>query len=135
MGFETVSAAWSERGEASFREAETRCLEEALGRSGGVLALGGGTPTAPGAADLIREARADGRAIVVYLRCTPDELTRRLAMMQGADDRPSLTGKGTLAEIEEVYEARDQHYVDLADHVVEGIASLEQGLEALGSIW
>lgn len=41
-------------GREKFQEAESRLLEAVLSEHTGVLALGGGTPTAPGVADLLK---------------------------------------------------------------------------------
>ncbi|MBY0262467.1 MAG: hypothetical protein K2Q20_08995, partial [Phycisphaerales bacterium] len=48
-GQPTVAAVFANLGEPAFREAEARALRQALAEPGIVLALGGGTPTAPGA--------------------------------------------------------------------------------------
>jgi shikimate kinase len=60
----------------------------------------------------------DGRIVLVYLRGTPATLRARLEA-QGAGDRPSLTGRGTLAEIESVFAARDGLYRGLASRVMD----------------
>lgn len=112
---ETVVAdAFTKHGEAAFRAAETRALAEALKTPAQVVALGGGTPTAPGAADLIRAEQRAQRALVVYLRADARTLRDRLAKADNAH-RPSLTGKGVLDEIEEVLAQRDPLYAALAD--------------------
>ena len=140
MNHPTVADAWNAEGEPAFRRAETRALRVALGSSPAVIALGGGTPTAPGAADLIRDAQRAGTAIVVYLRCTPGELRSRLQSPAAHSDdalrdRPSLTGRPPLDEIAEVYAARDPLYRELADHVLENVGSLDEGLAALDPLW
>lgn len=121
LGGQSVPEVWGRVGEGGFREAEARGLRErvvAPGAGRQVVALGGGTPTAPGAAELLRGAVRDGRIVLVYLRGQPETLRRRLDG-GGADDRPSLTGKGTLAEIESVFAARDGLYRGLASVVTE----------------
>lgn len=117
LGARSVAEAWAGRGEPAFREAEARALADALRSDGRVLALGGGTPTAPGAADLLRAQRGAGRARIVYLAAGAATLRDRLA---GADNahRPSLTGGDLLAEIETVLLRRDPLYRGLADHIV-----------------
>lgn len=110
-----------ERGEPAFRTAEYAALASVLAsneRPFPVLALGGGTPTAPGATDLLREARNSRRAVLMYLRASPETLRRRLAAADNAN-RPSLTGAGTLEEIEAVFNARDARYRELASHTIE----------------
>ena len=113
-----IAAVWREHGEAAFRAAEARALRRALGARNAVIALGGGTPTAPGAPDLISQARGTRSARFIYLRATAPTLRAR---MESKDDasRPSLTGAGTLDEIDRVLATRDPLYRSLADVVIE----------------
>jgi len=119
LGFVSVGEAWAARGEAAFRDAERQALDEALCGSARVLSLGGGTPTAPGAAELLTDAKSRG-VLIVYLRASAAALAKRLA---GADNahRPSLTGApaNSPAEIELVLARRDPLYRSLADLVIE----------------
>jgi shikimate kinase len=117
LGADTVAAAWERHGQSAFRTAELTALLDALAIEGGVIAAGGGTPTAPGVADLLIAERDARRALVVYLSASAAELRRR---MRGAGhERPSLTGADPLSEIEAVHARRDPLYRDLASHVVE----------------
>jgi len=118
LGSDDVRGAWSAHGEAGFRAAEARALAQELSGAGRVLALGGGTPEAPGAAAMLRDARDAGRAVVVYLRADAAVLRERLRQADNAN-RPSLTGAGLLDEIEDVLARRDGAYSALADLVVE----------------
>lgn len=118
LGCRTVEEAWRVRGVAAFRRAEAHALAEALAQRGQVIACGGGTPTAPGAAAMLRRAGQQGSAVVVYLRASPVTLRDRL---QGADnrDRPSLTGQDPLDEMAAVFDQRDPLYTELASTVIE----------------
>ena len=118
LGATRVADAWARAGEQAFRQAEARALTAALAGDGQVIALGGGTPTAPGAADLLRTACDAGRATVVYLAAAAATLRTRLAAADMAD-RPSLTGADPLAEIDAVLVRRDPLYRDLATEVIE----------------
>src|SRR5690606_29900606 len=94
-GFPSVAAMWEARGQAAFRQAESRALDALLAGDGerGVVALGGGAPTAPGAMQILNDARRDGRARVVYLRCSAATLAARLGDALARDaNRPSVTG-------------------------------------------
>lgn len=114
-GHPDVAAAWAALGQAGFRSAEARALPIAM-TPGTVVALGGGTPTAPGAADLLRARRADGSLLVVYLTAPAATLRERLrADAEGRPNRPSLTGADPLDEIDAVLAARDPLYRSLAD--------------------
>lgn len=117
LGVPTISEAFRTLGEPAFREAEVRCLRHVLRETPCVLALGGGTPTAPGAADLLADAIRGG-AKLIYLRAGPELLRSRLSG-QGNLGRPSLTGHGVVDEVGEVFAARDPLYQRLATGVVE----------------
>lgn len=118
LGEPSPAAALGRHGEPAFRAAEFAALRETLSGGGQVVALGGGTPTAPGAADMLECERAAGRAVIVYLHAAPDVLRARLAATDVAS-RPSLTGRGTLEEIEALYAGRDGLYRRLADVVID----------------
>jgi len=113
LGAANVREAFATAGEARFREAETRALAEVLAQPAQVIALGGGTPTAPGAAELLSDARSAGRAFMVFLDPPLEVLAARLRTEAG--DRPSLTGLGVVEEIGVLAEARRPLYAALTD--------------------
>lgn len=128
-GEASVADVFSRKGEPAFREAETRALADALSEPGIVLALGGGTPTAPGAADLLTAARVAGRAWIAYLRADAPTLAARLRSADNAH-RPSLTGAGVVEEVAALLAARDSLYREVADAVIEvGGLTPEQAAE------
>lgn len=110
----TPAEALNKHGQAAFRAAELKALGSPGVARAKVVALGGGTPTAPGAPDALRKSGAT----LVYLRAGPDTLRARLAATDLAS-RPSLTGADVLAEIEALFERRDPIYLALADEVIE----------------
>lgn len=113
LGAPSVTAAFEHVGEAGWRKAEADALHDALNDGlGGVIALGGGTPTAPGAAARIRRAQADGRAVVALLHPGDQELVRRLASSRG--DRPRLASDDQ-AEVRRLGAERLPLYRSLAD--------------------
>ncbi len=118
LGGTSVGEAFTKHGEAAFRKAEARALAIGLKADARVIALGGGTPTAPGAADLLRRERDAGRAIIVYLAAEAGTLRERLRQTD-MTKRPSLTGADPLAEIEAVLGKRDPLFRELADEVME----------------
>ncbi len=93
-------------------------LTNALAQDRQVIALGGGTPTAPGAPSLLEHFAASGRTVIVYLRASAEVLRERLRSADNTN-RPSLTGAGVIEEIEGVLAHRDPIYRELAQHVVE----------------
>ncbi len=109
----SVREVWTNRGEAAWRAAESRVLEEIMRQDGQVVALGGGTPLIAAARRVIADEQLGGGAVVVYLRCSVDELTRRLARDTG--DRPSLTGRDPVQEIADVLGEREPTFRGLAD--------------------
>jgi shikimate kinase len=112
---------WESKGQAAFREAETRTLESLLEDGSVVIALGGGAPTAPGAAGVIQAARSDGRAFVVYLRCSLATLELRLRATLASDaNRPSVTGGDPVLELGELLRVREPIYRALCDSEVDG---------------
>lgn len=120
LGGTTVTEVWRRVGESGFREAEAEVLAEVLARDvvdGQLIALGGGTPMAPGADALIKKA-ANAGACVVYLRASPESLRARLEASD-ITDRPSLTDASTLDEIEAVFDQRDELYTNLASVVLD----------------
>jgi shikimate kinase len=136
-GVSSIAEAFERFGEACFREAEMRALRECLDQNASqlVLALGGGTPTAPGAADMLRGSGA----VVVYLRYPANILASRL---QGQIDarRPALTERGdAILEMQQVFDRRDPLYRSIATVEVstEGDAgevamSVVRAIEGLG---
>lgn len=117
LGEPTAGAGLRRHGEPAFRQAEARALEAALGSPGTVLALGGGTPTAPGARDLIEDAQRRAAASLVYLRASAPTLRARLAA--GEVERPPLLGADPLSEVETLLERRDPLYCRLANLVLD----------------
>ena len=98
-------------------------------RIGPVIALGGGTPTAPGARELIDRARAEGRIRVVLLEASPAVLGARLAVAPG--DRPLLLGADFAEEAALLAERRLPTYRAIADAAVATDGDTEAALERL----
>lgn len=117
LGCVDVPEAWARHGPETFRAMEAEALREVLSNLGQVVALGGGTPTAPGAGEILRIAVEKREIHLVYLRATPGTLGARLALTD-LSSRPSLTGGGVIDEVERVFAARDSLYQTLAGVVV-----------------
>lgn len=120
-GCRSVVEAFALRGEASWREAEEAALAEALEGVPVVLALGGGTPTIPGAAARLLAARRAGAAVIILLRCPAGTLAARLAASPG--DRPSLTGAAPAEEIAALAAQREPAYRAAASFEVDAAGS------------
>ena len=114
----SAAEALSTHGEAAFRAAEFEALKRSLEESHSVISAGGGTPTAPGAAEHIIAQAVEQDLRVFYLCATVETLSRRLAATD-LSTRPSLTGAGVLQEIAALHRKRHDLYVSLADEVIE----------------
>ena len=98
-------------GEEHFRDLETQALAEALKLDEHVLGLGGGAVIREQNRKLIRASAAK----VIYLRCDPQELLRRIQSDQlTAKMRPNLTSLGGgIEEIRQVLAGREPIYREL----------------------
>ena len=101
-------------GESCFRAMELSALLEVMGNVGKcVLALGGGTLTAPGCLSIVK-----GSTFNIYLKATPETLAARLEGER--EHRPLLQGDEPLAErISSLLEARSAAYAEAARLTVE----------------
>jgi len=98
-------------GEAGFREREAQVIAELTGRSGIVLATGGGAVLRPENRAALHE-----RGFVVYLRANPHDLWLRTRRDK---NRPLLQTEDPKARLEALYEVRDPLYRECAHFVVE----------------
>jgi shikimate kinase len=119
-----------ELGRERFQEVEVELLRTVLATYDGVLALGGGTPTAPGAAELLAGSP------VVFLDVDLDNLLRReglLPLHPWLMPNPRAHLKQLLTERRPVYEAVSQATVptsgrpvqDVVDDVVRSLAGVQ----------
>ena len=127
LGKGSVADAWRAHGEEAFRQKEAQGLYRMLGEglSREVIATGGGAPTAPGVAKLLKQECAAGRAKVIYLSAKAQTLRQRLEKTD-LSARPSLTGASPLDEIDEVLARRDPLYRALASVVIYTDGKTEQ---------
>jgi shikimate kinase len=139
----SIGDLFKQLGEAEFRRVEAAELARCLGHdqtvessntaqeTGLVLALGGGTPTAPGASELLRAACAQQQAWMVYLRLSPSELANRLRASEN-QHRPALMGTDPIAEVAQVFAVRDPLYRELASITIElDGTTAEQAIELI----
>ena len=114
LGHSSITNAWQAQGERAWRDAETRAFLDIIAREDHVIALGGGAPMTNSIRERVQHERNAQRALVVHLKCNPDELSRRLRL---AGDRPSLTGVEPANEVMQVLAQRDSTYRSLADMI------------------
>ncbi len=72
------------QGEAIFRELEARMVERAAGRTGCVVATGGGAIVDPRNLEVLKRS-----GVIIALTASPDVILSRIG---GGDDRPMLRG-------------------------------------------
>lgn len=130
-GHGSVSAAFRAIGEPAFRAAEVAALEDALATAppGTVIALGGGTPTAPGAQALLERSAGAGRIRIALLEAPPAVLGARLKAAPG--DRPLLMGADFAEEAALLATRRMPIYRALAATTVDTSKPTDQALAAL----
>ncbi|MFK7759835.1 MAG: shikimate kinase [Phycisphaerales bacterium] len=113
----STGTAIANHGMEAFRAGEFQTLQAQLIKTTQVLALGGGTPTAPGCSELLSSAQASGSSRIFYLKATPATLQQRLQHTDNSS-RPSLTGADLIDEVQTVFDARDPLYAELAESTI-----------------
>ncbi len=120
----SIPEIFSADGEEGFRQIETAALRELLAGNPapGVLSLGGGTPTRPEAAQLLR----DSGALCVYLRGSTQTLRSHLTG-KGIKSRPMLQRgnmDSLLAERSPLYESLADITIDIDGLSVPEVAQI-----------
>jgi shikimate kinase len=102
-------------GEAAFRKIEAEVIAELAASANGVISLGGGA--------ILAEPNRTALAghTIVYLRCEPAELLRRIKMDPAtSDNRPNLTTLvGGIEEIQALLEQREPIYRAAMTHEID----------------
>ena len=112
---ESIATIFQERGEAHFREIEANVISRLAELDRVVLSLGGGA---------VLEQSTRGELLcagpVAWLTAAPGTIAQRLQEDPATEDqRPSLTGRGVIEEIEQVLADREPVYEACADVVVD----------------
>jgi shikimate kinase len=98
-------------GWAYFREVEKKIIDEVCRRDSEVIAPGGGAVLDPENVNSLKR-----KGLVIWLKAEPGVLAKRLeGDAHRKLQRPTLTGKGTVEELEEVLLARMPYYQKAAD--------------------
>jgi shikimate kinase len=98
----SVSAIFSQEGEAAFRKMEAAVVTELTSRKRTVISTGGGVATDPRNLDSLRE-----HALIVCLWASPEKIWERV---RGQTHRPLLREADPLAKIRELLAAREPFY-------------------------
>ncbi len=128
----TIADLIGDQGELLFRDREAALLERLLAEQTGVLATGGGVVLRPANREWLK---AKGRP-VVWLNAPADVLRVRLAADPAtALRRPSLTGRGILAEVATAVASREPLYREVADAVIDAAADPADRIAARIVAW
>ena len=106
-----ISRIFDIEGEDGFRAREEKALQQLCGRSGLVLATGGGAVLSAANRRALRQG-----GVVVYLKCSLDEQLKRTRQ---AHNRPLLEQGSRREVLQELSMQREPLYLDTADHVVD----------------
>jgi len=101
----------------AFRDAEAEALETALKAPNQIIALGGGSPTAPGCSTILQDAQATGSSRIIYLRALPATLSDRLQSTDNTN-RPALVGDNPIDEVQALFDQRDELYHNIAESTI-----------------
>jgi 3-dehydroquinate synthase len=108
-----ISEVFATRGEGTFRALETRMVERVAGRTGCVVATGGGTIVNPRNLETLKRS-----GVVVALTADPDTI---LARIGPTEDRPMLWGGDKRERVRLLLEQRAEAYAR-ADLIVDASA-------------
>lgn len=102
----SVAEIFAQDGEAAFRRLERHAVEEALGRPGSVVSLGGGAVLDPATRHILCS-----RGITIWLQADIATCAARAA----GEGRPLLQGKDPLVMLERILDQRRALYAEVAD--------------------
>ncbi len=115
----TIAELVEQHGWEYFRQLESHTLK-ALSQNEHVISTGGGMVLSP---ENRRYMQQNG--IVIYLQASAEVLSQRLSLNPENSQRPSLTGKSIIEEIEEILVKREPLYQACADFVVDASLATE----------
>ncbi len=107
----SINDIFKEKGEAYFRDVETKLLREYGSLSNMVISCGGGTPLREENVKVLRE-----NGTVVLLSATPETIFERVRY---SHNRPLLNDNMTVEHITELLNSRLEKYQSAADIIIE----------------
>lgn len=111
-----------------FRQLESDVLKSIV-QDDVVVSTGGGIILADENQKVMRN-----NGTVIYLNAKPEILAKRLAAEPQADQRPSLTGKSLVEEIEEVMQQREPIYRATAHHIIDATQPIDDIIAQLNEL-
>jgi shikimate kinase len=124
----TIREIFETDGETAFRKIETQVVEEALAGRWRVISAGGGAVLAHRNRKSLRNT-----GTCIWLTAPPEQLQERISADERSESqRPSLTSRPGLTEIEAVLQNRLPVYEATADHVISTAGrSIDEVVEAI----
>jgi shikimate kinase len=124
-----IAEVFRQRGEASFRAAESEEVAAACGGRDAVVALGGGAIVSD---DSFRAAREGN--LVVRLSASLDTIHARLTSAPGAEARPMLAGEDPRGRMAALLANRERRYAEADATVATDGRSVEQVVDEVARI-
>jgi shikimate kinase len=123
-----IAAFVDKMGWEAFRKKERQVISRLSQQNGQVIAAGGGVVTVP---ENVTTMRSSGT--VIWLKESLETIRTRMQADHGTvTSRPSLTGQGSIEEIDEVLVERDRLYARAADHFIDtDVMSIAQIVEKI----
>ena len=115
----TIAELVEQKGWDYFRQVESDVLMS-IQQPNCVISTGGGIILAEQNREFMKN-----KGVVIYLHTSPEILAARLLAAPETEQRPSLTGKSILEEMEEVMAMREPFYLSTAHHVIDAGMSIE----------
>ncbi|MDX7986783.1 shikimate kinase AroL [Xenorhabdus sp. 12] len=123
----TIADLVEQHGWEYFRTLESQMLKMAS-QDGHVVSTGGGMVLSAKNRDYMRQ-----NGIVIYLQAPADILINRLSLTPENSQRPSLTGKSILEEIEDILIEREPLYCECANFIVDASLVTEDIVDTIKS--
>ncbi len=127
----SITEIFAREGEEGFRRREQAECQKLKKLKDVVVALGGGTTLDPINLSLIKRT---GK--IVWLRAPAAVLWSRINMdPHTAHNRPNLTAKGGLAELEATLAQRESHYASCANQIIDVLSESPDDVAEAIQIW
>ncbi|WP_109395273.1 shikimate kinase AroL [Proteus terrae] len=122
---QTISSMVQDKGWEFFRQTESEALIQ-VSQPNQVISTGGGMILADQ-----NRAYMKSSGVIIYLQASLETLVERLAQDPNEAQRPSLTGKTLVSEMNDVLAKREPLYLQCADIIVDAGLPINEIIEAI----
>lgn len=122
---QTISSMVQEKGWGFFRQTESEALVQ-VSQPNQVISTGGGMILADQ-----NRAYMKSSGVIIYLQASLETLVKRLSQDPNEAQRPSLTGKTLVSEMNDVLAKREPLYLQCADIIVDAGLPINEIIEAI----